>query len=105
MPVQLKVGQSLASTTDATVVVVVRVPAGDIRLTCGGADMLELKQASGSPRTKPAAGHDAGTLLGKRYETSDGSLELLCTKPGAGSLAANGQLLNVKVAKALPASD
>ena len=40
------------------------------------------------PAGPPAAPFDAGTLMGKRYVTEDESLELLCTKPGAGSLAA-----------------
>ena len=43
--------------------------------------------------------------MGKRYVTEDESLELLCTKPGAGSLAAGEAPLNVKGAKPLPSSD
>ena len=34
-----------------------------------------------------------------------GSLELLCTKPGEGSLALGDQLLSLKEAKPLPSSD
>jgi hypothetical protein len=34
-----------------------------------------------------------------------GDLELLCTKPGKGSLADGGQPLALKEAKPLPASD
>jgi hypothetical protein len=34
-----------------------------------------------------------------------GDLELLCTKPGHGTLAAGGMALTVKGAKPLPSSD
>ncbi len=46
-----------------------------------------------------------GTALGKRYLNEAGDLELLCTKPGEGSLAAGGTPLAVKGAKPLPSSD
>jgi hypothetical protein len=103
--VNVKVGQSLVSTTDATTVIVVRAPQGDIALTCGGAEMVDSKQAGDTPKTEAAAGHAEGTQLGKRYESADASLELLCTKPGTSSLAVDGELLALKAAKPLPASD
>ena len=40
-----------------------------------------------------------------RYVDAAASLELLCTKPGKGSLGANGTPLAVKGAKPLPSSD
>jgi hypothetical protein len=46
-----------------------------------------------------------GTALGKRYLNEAGDLELLCTKPGEGSLGAGGSLLTLKEAKPLPSSD
>lgn len=46
-----------------------------------------------------------GTALGKRYVNEDESLEVLCTKPGDGSLALSGTPLGLKEAKPLPASD
>jgi len=103
--VLMKVGQSLASTTDATVVIVVRAPQSDVEQTCGGAAMREGKQGAPVAGTEPAAGHDEGTELGKRYESPDGDVELMCIKPGKGSLALNGALLAVKTAKTLPSSD
>jgi hypothetical protein len=48
---------------------------------------------------------DGGTLVGKRYVNEDESIEILCTKPGAGSLSIGQAALNVKGAKPLPASD
>ena len=48
---------------------------------------------------------DEGTLVGKRYVTEDEAIELLCTKPGAGSLSMGDTALLVKGAKPLPSSD
>jgi desulfoferrodoxin-like iron-binding protein len=44
-------------------------------------------------------------LLGKRYECSACGAELLCTKPGDGSLVCCGREMAVKLAKPLPTSD
>ncbi len=46
-----------------------------------------------------------GTLLGKRYVDPDDSVEILCTKPGAGTLTYDGLALALKESKPLPASD
>ena len=46
-----------------------------------------------------------GTLIGKRYVDAAGTVELLCVKPGKGSLAIAGVALQLKDAKPLPASD
>ena len=46
-----------------------------------------------------------GTQIGKRYINEAGDLEVLCTKPGDGSLAAGGATLTIKGAKPLPSSD
>ncbi len=56
-------------------------------------------------RATPAASGDGGTLLGKRYVDEQTGLEVLCTKPGTGSLAADGRPLTIKAPKPLPASD
>ena len=42
-----------------------------------------------------------GTALGKRYVDEEGSIELLCIKPGEGSLALGGVALGLKEAKAV----
>ena len=42
---------------------------------------------------------------GKRYTDAGDTVEVLCTKPGAGALSLDGEALEVKSAKALPASD
>jgi len=84
-------------------VMVTAAPATDVEVTCGGAPMIELDAEAGAATL--AADASGGTLVGKRYVNEDGSLELLCTKPGKGSLAADGVALEVKSAKPLPASD
>ena len=101
---KVKVGQTLVSTVDETTVIVVRAPGADVVVTCGGADMVDKSErpdASASPR----AWQQDGTLIGKRYVTADGLLEVLCTKAGNGTLGADGAALLVKDAKPLPSSD
>ena len=46
-----------------------------------------------------------GTQMGKRYVDAGDSIELLCTKPGDGSLGLGDDLLTIKESKPLPASD
>jgi len=82
---------------------IVAAPKGDVAVTCGGAAMGPLDAAPASGALSPNA--SGGTLLGKRYLNAAGDLELLCTKPGQGSLACDGQPLVVKGAKPLPSSD
>jgi len=97
-------GTRLRSAVCSTEVMVVAAPSDvEVELHCGGAAMLPFgaKPEGG----EPAPGADAGTLLGKRYVSEDGRLELLCTKAGRGSLVAGGVALTVKAAKPLPSSD
>ena len=101
---ELKMGGKLASTVCATEIIVVKAPGGDVDLTCGGSPMVD-PAAAGEATGSPAADAAEGTLLGKRYVNDDESLEVLCTKPGDGSLAVAGVALGLKEAKPLPASD
>jgi hypothetical protein len=97
-----RVGQTLASTVDATTVIVIRAPENDLEITCGGAAMVD-------PRGQEAGAADPtqmdGSQLGKRYADDEFGVELLCTKAGEGTLAVNGRPLPLKAAKPLPASD
>jgi hypothetical protein len=101
---RLKPGVRLKSAVCTTEVMVVAAPDGDVEVTCGGAPLVELgaPPPAGASIAADAAG---GSLLGKRYVDAAGALELLCTKPGKGSLGARGELLTVKAAKPLPSSD
>lgn len=100
---QLKPGSRLRSAVCPTEVMIVAAPKSDVSVTCGGVAMgpLDAAPAGGAPH----ADASGGTLLGKRYVNEAGDLELLCTKPGQGSLACDGKPLVVKGAKPLPSSD
>ncbi|MFI9834685.1 hypothetical protein ACIHIX_44235 [Streptomyces sp. NPDC051913] len=100
-----RVGQMLASTVDTTAVIVVRCPDEDLEITCGGAAMTEGAGPDGGATGTPDPQLMGGALLGKRYADEGLGLELLCTKPGQGTLAVNGAPLPMKSAKPLPASD
>lgn len=100
--VELKPGARFQSTVCTTEVIVVK-GAGEVDLTCGGAEMVAA--GTGEISGEPAANAAAGTLLGKRYSDEADTIELLATKAGDGSLAAGGEALDVAQAKTLPASD
>jgi hypothetical protein len=103
MPVVPKPGARLRSVTCTTEVVVVKGGGDAVDLRCGGEPMVPIDdESTGGP---PADGFAEGTLVGKRYVTADDALELLCSKPGAGSLSVGDALLAVKGAKPLPSSD
>ena len=97
--VELKPGARFQSTVCSTEVIVVK-GAGEVDLTCGGAPMV----ASGSAEISGSPSDDAagGTQLGKRYGNADETIELLATKAGDGSLAADGGALEIAQAKTLP---
>jgi hypothetical protein len=101
---RLKTGTRLKSAVCNTQVMVVSAPDAEVELTCGGHPMID---AAASPPAGVTLSPDAakGTTLGKRYVNADGKLELLCIKPGEGSLAVGGQALVLKEAKPLPSSD
>ncbi|MFI6309679.1 hypothetical protein ACIBEK_05960 [Nocardia fusca] len=98
----IKPGARYRSQVCATEVIVVR-PA-DIDLMCGGHAMLGLgdEPTSGLDLAPDLAG---GSLLGKRYTNGEGTLELLVTKAGEGTLADGETPLTLKETRALPASD
>jgi hypothetical protein len=103
MPV-LKTGSRLRSAVCSTEVMLVKAPATDVVICCGGVPMLD--PAAPKPSgLSIAADSRTSTALGKRYVNPAGDLELLCTKPGEGSLAVAGVPLALKEAKALPSSD
>ena len=99
---QLKPGTRLESVTCDTQVVVVRAPAGDVDLRCGGEPMQEV---GGGGERRPMSGTGDPTLTGKRYADEDLGLELLCTRAGDGWLSIGDSPLLVKGAKPLPSSD
>ena len=102
---QLKPGLRLKSQVCSTEVIIVRPPATELELTCGGKPMIALTESADEGLT-PAPGLDTGNAMGKRYTTNDDTtLEVLVTKAGAGTLAAGDLPLTLKDAKPLPSSD
>jgi hypothetical protein len=99
----IKPGMRLRSAADTTEVVVVRAPAHDTDLRCGGHPMLTADRPA-EPQ-EVVAGQSAGTVVGKRYTDEAATLELLCVKAGAGSLSIGSETLTIKDMKVLPASD
>jgi hypothetical protein len=100
----LKTGSRLFSTVCSTEMVAVRVPSGEVDVTIGGVPPVFAATDRDSDATI-VTGHDGGAAMGKRYVDRDGTIELLCTKPGDGVPALDGELLELKDAKPLPASD
>ena len=98
----LKAGGRFKSAVCDTQVMVIKAPAGEFSLACGGVDMIA-PTATGSGELAPALAGE--TLIGKRYVNADESLELLCTKGGKGTLTLDGSPLEIKQAKQLPSSD
>ncbi len=104
MTVDLKAGARYRSAVCTTEVIVVKASADTADLRCGGAPVVpagDEAPASGAP----SAPFDAGSAIGKRYVDEADTLEILCTKAGAGSLSVGDASLQLKSAKPLPASD
>jgi hypothetical protein len=101
---KLRPGQKLHSAVCDAQVVVVKAPAGEVELGCGGAPLLDDGQeADGAAALDASLGE--GPLLGKRYADEELGLELLCTRAGTGALTVDGRALLIKGAKPLPSSD
>jgi hypothetical protein len=100
---QLKPGLRLQSVVCDTQVIVVR-GGGEVDVRCGGAPMVPA-DADGVERQALNPAFATGTLMGKRYADADAGIELLCTKPGEGSLSIGDVIVPTKDAKPLPSSD
>ncbi len=104
MAVQLKAGERWKSAVCDTQVVIVRAPDTAIELEIGGHPVVALgDEPAGNRALDPA--HSDGSLAGKRYADEEIGLEILVTKPGAGSPSIGGAALGLKEAKPLPSSD
>jgi hypothetical protein len=99
-----KAGTRLKSAVCNSELMMIVAPAREITLTCGGVPVIEL---AGEAPTGVSIDPDQkqGTQMGKRYTNEAGDVEILCTKPGEGGLAVDGEALAVKGAKPLPSSD
>jgi hypothetical protein len=100
---QLKPGTRIKSAVCATELMVIQAPQGEVDVRCGGAPMIGI----GDPKPERSIDPNlkAGSQIGKRYVDAGGTIELLCTKPGEGTIALGAVPLVLKEAKPLPASD
>jgi hypothetical protein len=103
MGIALKAGARFKSAVCETQVMVIKAPAGEFDLRCGGRPMLAPSASAGGETLD--SGYAGETLIGKRYVNADESVELLCTKGGKGALSLDGTPMDVKQAKQLPSSD
>jgi len=101
---ELKPGTRLRSAVCTTEVMVIQAPNRHVDLRCGGVPLVPLGTTLPA-EAAPIPSAAAGTQIGKRYVNQAGDLELLCTKPGQGSLAEGAEALAIKGAKPLPSSD
>jgi len=100
----LKPGARLISAVCTAELMTVKAPKTELEVTIGGVATIA-SAAARDGSVAVVAGHDGGTLMGKRYVDEADTIERLCTKAGSGAVAVNGELLQLKEAKALPASD
>lgn len=95
----LRPGKKLRCAASTAQVIVIRAPEGEAELTCAGAVMTDDDPGEVVVADGPAL------LVGKRYGDAAGTLELLCTMPGAGPLELGDEQLSEQAAKSLPSSD
>lgn len=100
--VQIKAGTKLFSAVCDTQIMILRVPADDLDVTCGGLPM-QTEEAAEKSSILGDAGE--GSLVGKRYVDEAETIEFLCTRGGEGNISVNGVALEIKQAKRLPSSD
>jgi hypothetical protein len=103
MAVKFRAGQQLVSAVDSTTVIIIRAPAGECTLTCGGVVMANADGPVATAQADPSL--MGGTQIGKRYVDEADTIQVLCTKAGDGTLALDGKPLVIQAAKPLPASD
>ncbi|MEM9013704.1 MAG: hypothetical protein AAGB02_01225 [Pseudomonadota bacterium] len=102
MSIPVKAGMKLHSVVCSGQIMVLRAPAGELDIACGGAPMAAAEPAE---KTALDPAQTAGVLVGKRYVDADETMEFLCTRAGEGTLSVNGVPLDIKQAKQLPSSD
>lgn len=104
MTVTVKAGTRLYGATCTTELIVVKASATELELTIGGHPALT-DAAGRTGGTDILDGHGGGARMGKRFVDQADTVEVLCTKAGEGLPALAGEVLVLKDAKPLPASD
>lgn len=104
MDLEMTPGARFRSAVCDTELAVIKAPGEPLDLRCGGHPVLPIA-AERPSGPSPEAGFDEGTAIGKRFTDEAGTLEVLCTKAGSGSLSIADVRLQLKGAKPLPSSD
>jgi hypothetical protein len=102
--VHVNLGQRVFDRASGGEFIVVRAPDADLDLTIGGQSPI-LDQSDSSAPIGADTSAPQQVILGKRYANDDGSLELLCVKPGTNVPVLAGRPLDAVQPKPLPASD
>ncbi len=102
---EVKLGTRLRSVVCTTEVIVTKGSPPRGALSCSGQPMVPSEGADTTPAVPSGDVALDRTLLGKRYRTADGSIEVLCVHQGRGALAVGGMPLELVKPKLLPASD
>ncbi len=93
------VGKRYKAASGAEVII---TKGGPSSVTDGAADLV-LSDSGETPAAGPA---EAETIqLGKRYQSADGSVELLVIKPGKVDLRCGGEPMKLLQPKVLPSAD
>jgi hypothetical protein len=96
-----KPGIKLSSRVCKTQIMILRIPAVEMEIFCGGLPMV-----IGDPAEfEELQGENNGTLVGKRYTDETETMEFLCTRGREGTIAVSGHKIDIKSAKKLPSSD
>jgi hypothetical protein len=98
-------GTRLRSVECATEVVLTMGALAEGALTCGGEPMVPRESSDDASELPPGDPVEDRALLGKRYRSPDGTVEVLCTHQGRGELAIDAVRLEMVKPKLLPASD
>lgn len=102
----MKTGQQMKSVICSGKVIVLRAPKDESAvLSCGGVPMVDAKYDAAQDKQAADPGLLGGSIMGKRYVDAEAGVQLLCVTAGEGTLTVNGRLLEIEVAKQLPASD
>lgn len=104
MGLHLNLGQRVFDSASGGEFIVVRAPDADLDLTIGGQSPV-LEKSDSRTGASADASEPQRVVLGKRYASDDGSLELLCVKPGTNRPVLAGRPLDAVQPKPLPASD
>jgi hypothetical protein len=101
----VKLGTRLRSVACHTEVIVTKGSPAQGALSCSGQPMVPSEEADTASAARSGDIALDRTLLGKRYRTADGSIEVLCVHQGQGALTLGGMPLELVKPKLLPASD